>query len=534
MRASESRRSTQTDAPRQRRSWRHFVRVLVLMTAALAMGLGAGCSSDNSSGCAGVMIEGQCQKRCQDSACAPGTRCVVFGTLNNACESPCKTQSDCPVGKDCQKYGFPDGTVANYCVRLDYSKGGRTGQHEACQSSDECDGPRGFTCIGQMCEQACTANGDCPGGYVCGTEMKKDDKTGKDTRFCVQDGTGKEGEACQDSTDCNQRSGLECLGGKCQRRCSWSGECPGGYCAAAGKDDSGNPASACVKDTFPRDKGQYGTACPNGSSDCDDANDFRCLGAGPGDLKAYCTKPDCTADADCPTGYFCSLQRTGTVPCQDACGFQGDSTQPDCAKAADIGAGKKYQCGPLSLLRHYCLKREFCNECKTDADCNEEQGQICAKDQSGNKICTVLCDPKTNSCPWGSAAKCGVWDKDLGKPTCAHRYGSCKSSGTPAGCDPCVDDSDCGSNGLCVSSQFTGEHFCLELGETCSCPAGTTQTCDGGGCPKAAGGKSSLVETCLGGSLIKQQGSPLYNTCYGANSSSDPFGTPQTGCWPPN
>lgn len=516
MRARESRRSTQTDAPRQQRSWRHFVRSLVLVAAALALGLGAGCSSGNSD-CAGVTIEGKCQKKCQDSACSAGTRCVVFGDLNNACEPSCKSQSDCPIGKNCEKFQFPDGTIANYCVRLDYSKGGRTGQHEACQQSTECDQPRGFTCIGQMCEHACKQSSDCPQSNVCGTD-----------NFCVPDGTGKDGDACKTSADCAQRSGLECMGGKCGVPCQYSGDCPGGYCAPAGNDDSGKPAEACEKDSFPRDKGQYGSDCPNGSADCDATKGFSCVGAGKADPSAFCTQRDCGADTDCPTGYFCSLQRTATVPCQSACGFQGDSSKPDCAKAAEIGAGKTFQCGPLSLLRHICLKRKFCNSCQTDADCNEEQGQVCAKDESGNKICTVLCDMKTNSCPWGSAAACQLWDKDLGKPTCAHRYGSCKSAGTPAGCDPCVDDNDCGSNGLCVSSTFTGEHFCLELGETCSCPAGTAQTCTGGGCPKAAGGKSTLTETCIGGSQLTS--SALYNKCYGANSGS--FQNIQTGCWP--
>ncbi len=513
MRARESRRSTQTDAPRQRRSWRGFVRVLVLAALAMSLGIGAGCSSNK--GCPGIKINGQCEKKCVDSACSAGTRCVTFGDQNNACEPACKTNADCPIGRDCERYQFGDGTIANYCVYLPYSKGGRTGQHEACQTSDECDAPRGYTCIGQSCEHACGHNSDCPDGFICGKDAKQDDK-GSSTRYCVKDGGGKAGDACTGNSDCSQRAWLECNAGKC--------EMP---------------------------KGRFGTPCPNGKSDCDTADNFTCVPPDNEDPAPYCAQLDCAADADCPTGYFCSLQRTGTTPCKDACNgsIKGDSTVKGCAQGADIGDGKKFQCGPVSLLRHMCMKRQYCNACETDADCSQENGQICAKDKGGHKICTFLCKVGTTSCPWGDASACGVWDKDLGKPTCTHRAGTCHGKGN--GCDPCVDDNDC-PNGLCLSDTYSGERYCLSMKSSCSCPLGPAgcdpsgnnpnnpcySECEGGGCPTSAGGVKMF---CLGGPQYDPKysspGTPLFNKCvegysyYKAGNGITTSTEARSGCW---
>ena len=39
----------------------------------------------------------------------------------------------------------------------------------------------------------------------------------------------------------------------------------------------------------------------------------------------------------------------------------------------------------------------------TDADCLGKSNQVCADGGNGEKICTVLCDPAVNSCPWGNS-----------------------------------------------------------------------------------------------------------------------------------
>src|SRR5262249_40602523 len=156
---------------------------------------------------------------------------------------------------------------------------------------------------------------------------------------------------------------------------------------------------------------------------------------------------------------------------------------------------KHYKCGPVTVLTTRCLHREFCTPCDSDTDCLGVRNQICAKDDSGEKICTVRCDDNTNSCPWGAAASCRATDTDVGPPTCSHRFGSCH--GTGKSCEPCVDERDC-PTGACTSESFTNEHFCIDYGQSCSCPSGTTAQCTGGGCPLTPAPARSQM-ACLGG-----------------------------------
>lgn len=442
--------------------------VRVIILVGLALGLGeADVACSSGNSCSGVVIEGKCMQKCVDSACSAGTRCLI-DKLNDECAHSCKTQSDCAVGTNCVTWVFGNGKKGQYCARLPYTQGGNTGEYVACTLDNQCDTRRGFHCVGGKCQIVCTSSADCSSIGVCG---------------------------------------------------------PGGT------NTSGKAVDVCVPDKMPRGPGQFGSACPNGKSDCDTKSDFTCIGL-PGSTDTYCSLADCQSDSDCPADYFCSLQRTATPPCQNACGLQGDSSST-CAAASDIGVGKKYQCGPLALLRHYCLKRSFCNQCQTDTDCLAYPNQICASDGNGHKYCTVRCDPATGSCPWGTAAQCGVWDKSLGFATCRHRFGAC--TGTGKGCEPCIDDSDCGSNGLCLVDQFSGEHYCVNLNDTCSCPAGSTNTenpaCNGGGCPDTPGG---LQGSCLGDSSLATT-SPLYKHCVGADINQGQIGgTPENGCWPHN
>ncbi len=425
------------------------------------------CSSDEQGACGGVPVEGGgCAKKCDPAQClVPGSVCLF-----NACSSPCANHDECPLGKNCAKVQADDGvTVGTYCITPEFAKDGGTGQYEACTKNEDCDLARGFACVDGECRIA----------------------------------------GCRVHSDCSAV----------------------GTCQPGGKLPDGNTITSCIKGTT-YEKGQYGTACPGGTEakECDEANGFVCIGAAVGDVDAYCTGTACTADTECPTGYFCSSVRTSRPPCQDACGFTGNPSATNCVPAADIGAGKAYSCGPLTLLRNLCLKRQYCNECESDADCMALPEQICAKDVKGNKHCTALCDPNiSNACPWGNASDCQVWDKDLGVPTCAHRFGACK--GTGKSCEPCVDDADC-PTGLCLSSDFTNERYCVDLGPSCDCSGLSLQSnaiCQGGGCPQTPGG---LTMNCYGGPSVQAGGSPLYQKCVGANVQTGFGSSPQTGCWP--
>src|SRR6185503_2407597 len=183
-------------------------------------------------------------------------------------------------------------------------------------------------------------------------------------------------------------------------------------------------------------------------------------------------------------------------------------------------------CGTQGVERSVCRQREFCSPCDTDADCLAVPNQICARDGSGEKICTRLCDPGTRSCPWGNASECGNFDKDVGAPTCAHRFGSCHGTGQT--CQPCRGNADCPGGG-CTSSSFTGERWCINFDTQCSCKkVDATGTCNDGGCPDSPGG---LPIQCVG-----TEDSSLFNICYAANSGTQSLlgSSSQTGCWAAN
>jgi hypothetical protein len=181
------------------------------------------------------------------------------------------------------------------------------------------------------------------------------------------------------------------------------------------------------------------------------------------------------------------------------------------------------------VTRTACRPREFCSSCESDADCLATTNQVCAADESGAKICTEVCDPKHPSCPWGSAAKCSVWDSSLGGvSTCSHRFGSCQGTGKP--CEPCLADADCGANGACYAQEFTGEHWCVDLNQTCDCGAkSTTGLCTGGGCTMSPSGLEMLCSDATTTTLND-------GVCIGANTSNSLITatSQQTGCWPAN
>jgi hypothetical protein len=560
------------------------------LAGAIALGLTAfaACSSDESSGCSGQVVNGVCQAPCDPAKCvAPGSIC----NFQNECGAPCETNgnADCPLGQNCANQTYTDATGQKaegfYCYTPEFGKNdGGIGQYEPCTDNAQCDVERGYTCIAGECRRSCAAHVDCLEVGYCDPA----------TQSCIKTNPNDPYAACQAPEECNLAEGYDCVDNQCRLLCTNHNDCAGvGYCGdglsanvptkaciqaqfkapyspcqsspecdigggyacvsgecrlvgcqthedcatigfcGTGLDDQGQYVRACEKGTTYPD-GQFGTKCVQGT-ECDTAAGFTCIGAGPGDVDAYCTQTGCQADTDCATGFFCSTVRTSRPPCQAACGLTASST--NCVPSADIGPGKEYSCGPISLLRNLCLKREYCNECETDADCLGEPNQFCVKDSAGAKRCTRICDPTTpGACPWGNASECNIWDAGLEMPgicnkgecyTCAHRFGACE--GTGKSCEPCIDDADC-PTGLCLSSDFTQERFCVDLTPSCDCTGlPTTQNtyCTGGGCPTTPG---NLPMRCFGGPSIPAT-SVLLNKCYGANVAP-PTGSAQTGCWP--
>jgi hypothetical protein len=328
---------------------------------------------------------------------------------------------------------------------------------------------------------------------------------------------------CAADGQCATANGEFCVEGTCRLACTTHYDCQGYGECLSNRDADGTAGHYCDL-SHPQKPGQFYSHCPSGDSNCDSANGFLCIGAGADDLNAYCTT-DCTDDSTCADGYACTpLTRS---PCADDCGVSGVPKDPQCVPIAQIGAGLPYQCGTRGATRNICRPRQFCSPCTTDADCFAAANQVCAKDKSGAKICTQLCDTKHPACPWGSAASCGVWDQDLALATCAHRYGKCV--GTGKDCEPCLKDSDCGSNGVCNESEFTGEHWCVDLSVNCTCNGDVDEnnSCTGGGCPTSPSG---LELICVDNST--NDAGPPSGVCDGANTATSLSASSQIGCWP--
>ena len=333
-------------------------------------------------------------------------------------------------------------------------------------------------------------------------------------------GSAALGKPCSSNAECPADKGQACVGGTCQLACVSHFDCQGlGECTSA-LDADGLAGHFCDL-RHGQKPGQFYTRCAAGT-ECDSAQDFFCIGAGKDDLDAYCTT-DCTDDASCAPGYACMpLTRR---PCQDICQLKGNAKDRQCIPSDQIGPGKPFQCGSRGVTRNVCRPREFCSPCENDGDCLAVSNQVCAKDKSGAKSCTQLCDQKVPSCPWGTAAECGVWDADLNQATCAHRFGQC--TGTGKSCEPCLKESDCGAQGACTSSSFTGERWCVDLSVGCSCGdnADANGLCTGGGCPESPSGLSMLCADAT-------PSTPDSGYCAGAYTSSALGASPQTGCWP--
>jgi hypothetical protein len=330
------------------------------------------------------------------------------------------------------------------------------------------------------------------------------------------------GKKCSSNSECAADQGQACAEGTCRLACSSHFDCQGFGECARGLDADGLSAHFC--ELGQRQKpGQFYTRCASGT-ECDATNDFFCMGAGTDDLDAYCTR-DCTEgdDTTCAPGYACGpLTR---APCQDICNLKGNAKDRQCVPSDQIGEGKPFQCGSRGVTRNVCRPRKFCSPCESDADCLGIANQVCARDESGGKTCTQLCDLKHPSCPWGTAAECGFWDADLKRATCQHRFRKC--TGTGKSCEPCLTDADCGARGACNASSFTGERWCVDLRVTCSCgsEADANGLCSGGGCPDTPGGLRMLCSDST-------PSVPDSGVCVGAYTSSALDSSPQTGCWP--
>lgn len=381
-----------------------------------------------------------------------------------------------------------------------------------CKADGDC--APGEQCLAGACRAECVSIEDCAPGGTC-TAWRF--SSGREVALCsTQKGRYA---TCGEDAECDSSAGFSCVQGLCRIPCRSHGDCGSvGHCARL------EAGTYCEPGT-PTLRGRMGARCPLGESECDADAGFTCLGSGPGDLDAFCST-DCTSDDACPIGYRCGSRRV--APCGSACGVAGDPARPGCAPLDEIGPGLRYQCGVHAVIRRLCEPSSFCSPCEKDEDCLSVPGQICARDEAGERICTVPCDSGAGSCPWGNATSCGNYDEERGLATCSHRSGACRGNGN--GCSPCIDDRDC-PGGFCSVFSFSGERFCIDLRERCDCgtSASPGESCIGHGCPLTPGG---LEMTCR---KSRFDDDLLGERCVGASSSTGGIlgASEQSGCWPP-
>lgn len=304
-----------------------------------------------------------------------------------------------------------------------------------------------------------------------------------------------------------KNSNNACVDNSCVLICSSLLDCGTDQeCLPAAEDGTGAAITTCqYKKTI------VGTPCPNGDecqslmacgdgSPCPDAGScsvgsclpLTCLGAGGGDETAYCTRPDCHADGDCPGGYWCAARRDAHAICGQAappraCG----STNAPCVNLPTAGE-TTYAAGALCTERNFCLQRRQCGPCATDLDCSLVPGQKCVQ---GACLAGCLTDV---DCVNGFSCTSG---------TCAPRAGSCAApTGQGLVCSPCRIDAECGAGLLCGAPLLGGLRSCL-LATSISCATDAE-------CPVSASGARV---TCLNGSC---QVGPINQ---GSNALS---------CWP--
>jgi hypothetical protein len=133
----------------------------------------------------------------------------------------------------------------------------------------------------------------CPG--PCGGVRCDDDEPAKTGGTSGTVGGGRF-TACSSDLACDLAHGFSCVAGKCRHPCRSHFECLGaGTCAPLAETG----ATFCEPLAAPPAAGGYNTNSPRGT-ECTAAG-FVCLGAGVGDLDAYCSGT-CAADGDCPSG----------------------------------------------------------------------------------------------------------------------------------------------------------------------------------------------------------------------------------------
>jgi hypothetical protein len=347
-------------------------------------------------------------------------------------------------------------------------------------------------------------------------------------------------------------------GATCHKVCVKQADCPANYYCNDGLANGGT-VSWCAPNTltYPPGTGEWGTLCraskgEGANPDCNWDQGFACYGTSPDDANAFCTQFACTADSECPGGWWCSTQNVG----------------PNVTSGAPT----------LGKTRTVCLPRTYCAPCKKDLDCYappNSPAMKCVPDTAGSAFCSTTCANDSTcsldaqcAAPWkvcvqpvaggttcqtddqcppaagtyqhcvqgtctpecASASDCAAGQTCVANiKVCVPRAGVCVGDGSF--CSPCRSDDDCASkttgvgatqpSGYCLNAQeLIGGAYSTE--RFCSAPA--TAACDAGAaaCPAQQPGANWKAVACT---------DPPLNQCVGIVTFA---GSGIPGCWTAN
>ncbi len=327
-------------------------------------------------------VDGRCLPSCKENEeRGPDGVCICkagYERVDGACRKVCGANAQRNAAGDCDcipGYEKVDGV----CVE----------EGSGCTADIDC--PEGYVCdrdTGDCLpeqENGCWNDSDCPDRYVCDRRTgecvsplddsyddatdtlisREDDRSQDQADRTAADqaaGTGRRpgADALDDALDDMQ----EGLAGKCGS----DDQCPAGYVCRNGKCVEKEP---CASDA----DCPSGTACVNGAcvkklacafdSDCPPGricSSGRCV-----------EKPACSADSDCASGYVC---RSGKCV-----------KKPDCSRDSDCPSGTVCKDGA-------CVKK---SGCRSDSDC--PQGKVCKNGVCVDKPVVPTPPPATPTLP---------------------------------------------------------------------------------------------------------------------------------------